>query len=91
MPAPNANLVTMQNRISLADAGGLVNKSPSAIFRWIRDGVRGQRLDHIRLGRSIFTSESAIEDFGRRVAAGRTTPHKGAATAGRDHVTDAQD
>jgi hypothetical protein len=50
----------------------MVGKSPAAVFRWISDGVRGERLDHIRLGRSIFTSEAAINDFGRRVADART-------------------
>lgn len=61
-------LVTMANRLTLAEAGRVAAKSPSAIFRWIRDGVRGVHLAHIRLGRSIYTSEPAMEAFGRAVA-----------------------
>ena len=35
----------------------------STIFRWTRDGVRGVRLDSIRLGRRLCTSREALQRF----------------------------
>lgn len=62
-------LVTLANRLSLAQAAQRIGKSPSCIFRWHRDGVLGVRLQCLRLGRSLATSEAALEQFGREVAA----------------------
>jgi hypothetical protein len=61
-------LITLKNRLSLAQAGKQIGKSPSALFRWHRDGCRGIRLECIRLGRSLYTSEPALEVFARDLA-----------------------
>ena len=36
---------------------------PSTIFRWIVDGVRGVKLEHVRVGRRICTTEAALTKF----------------------------
>lgn len=46
---------------------------PTAVWRWCRKGVRGRngqivRLEHVRIGRKIFTTAEAITDFGRKLA-----------------------
>jgi hypothetical protein len=68
MQAETLPPITMRNRLSLAQAARLVDKSPSCLFRWHRDGVQGVRLDCLRFGRSLFTSEAALEQFARDVA-----------------------
>lgn len=85
MPSP----ITLENRLTLSQAGRLVGKSPSAIFRWARDGIAGERLEAIFLGGSMFTSAPALEDFGRRAAlaklripAARRAPDREAVEAG---------
>ena len=37
--------------------------SISTLWRWCRKGLRGVRLEYIRLGRSIATSEEALNRF----------------------------
>ncbi len=63
--------ITLENRLTLSEAGRKVNTSPSTIWRWITDGTHGIKLGHIRLGRRVFTSEPALERFGREVAEAR--------------------
>ena len=36
---------------------------PCTVWRWIQKGVRGVRLEHIRVGRRILTSDEAVERF----------------------------
>jgi len=43
--------------------------SSKSIWRWWRDGVRGEKLDAVMFGGRIFVNEAALLDFGRRVAA----------------------
>ncbi|MFA7238401.1 MAG: hypothetical protein WC058_16210 [Phycisphaeraceae bacterium] len=60
--------ITLKNRLTLSQAGKKVGKSPSAVFRWMRDGICGERLQAAYFGGSLFTSEDALNDFARRVA-----------------------
>ena len=36
---------------------------PSTIYRWIARGLRGHRLEGIRLGGSLYTSREALQRF----------------------------
>jgi len=38
----------------------------SAVYRWIQRGVRGVRLEAIRIGGTAYTSEEALQRFGER-------------------------
>ncbi|MHB1156064.1 MAG: hypothetical protein ACYC26_04410 [Phycisphaerales bacterium] len=60
--------VTVKNKLTLTQAGRKVGKSPSAVFRWMRDGICGERLQTAYFGGSLATSEDALNDFARRVA-----------------------
>lgn len=44
--------------------------SPSTVFRWIAKGVRGRRLEAIRLGAQWFTSAEALQRFAEALTAG---------------------
>lgn len=61
-------LITIKNRMTLPKAAHRIGKSPSCLFRWWRDGVAGVRLPCLRFGRSLFTSEAALEQFAREVS-----------------------
>jgi len=52
---------------------------PSTVFRWAR-GVRGVRLEVVRLGGTLCTSECALVRFFEAMSA--TTPRKKGATDG---------
>lgn len=61
--------------ISLSKAAKLIPGRPSAsaIWRWARRGILARsgerlRLEHIRLGTRVYTTEAWVRDFGRRVA-----------------------
>lgn len=62
--------------ISLQDAckfvkkltGGARNPCHSVLWRWCCRGQRGIRLEHLRIGGKIFTSEAAISRFLNAVA-----------------------
>lgn len=56
-------LITVDNRMTLAEAGREVGVNPSAVFRWIREGRHGVRLAHARLGRKMYTSKPALTKF----------------------------
>jgi hypothetical protein len=47
---------------------------PSTLWRWARKGIRGVRLDYVRLGRSIVTTRRALSDFAARLAAADAEP-----------------
>jgi hypothetical protein len=70
--------VTFENRETFPKLAKKINKSPSCLFRWHAYGVRGVRLQALRLGRTLYSSTTAIEAFGRDVAraaqGGNTTP-----------------
>jgi len=64
-------LITLNNRLTLREAGRLASVSPSAVFRWIDQGLHGVKLRHARLGRRLYTSEAALTEFMNRVAEAR--------------------
>jgi hypothetical protein len=47
----------------------------STVYRWISRGVRGQKLEAIRLGGTLYTSQEAMQRFARALTdcANRTT------------------
>ena len=65
--------------LSLTDATKTVpvidGKRPhvSTVWRWCRKGVRGVRLEHVRLGHRICTSGEALNRFANRLAEVDTT------------------
>jgi len=48
--------------------------SISTLWRWCRKGLRGVRLEYIRLGRSIATSEEALNRFFEALAEADEVP-----------------
>ena len=60
--------------VGLADAGRILPRiggkrvHPSTLWRWCRKGIRGVRLEHIRLGHRICTSIEALNRFAQRLA-----------------------
>jgi len=61
----------------------------STIYRWVVDGVRGVRLDGLRLGGRWLTSEAALQRFAVALSADAqpagtpATPGRSAEAAGR--------
>lgn len=58
--------------ISLDQARELVPggpKSKQTLWRWAMQGIRGVRLEHLLVGKEIFTSEDALRRFFARVTA----------------------
>lgn len=47
---------------------------PSTIFRWMTRGIRGCRLETIRLGGVLFTSVEALQRFADRLTFGSDVP-----------------
>lgn len=47
---------------------------PSTVFRWIARGVRGHRLEAVRLGGHLFTSVEALQRFADRLTADASEP-----------------
>ena len=43
----------------------------SACYRWIKRGVRGVRLDSIKIGGSTYTSTEALQRFADHLSSGR--------------------
>lgn len=41
----------------------------STIWRWMRKGIGGVRLEHVRIGRRVVTTRPALDDFFRATAA----------------------
>jgi hypothetical protein len=56
---------------------------PSTVYRWIGVGVRGVKLEAVRLGGSLYTSREAIQRFGERLTAGATRPDRGQTSTAR--------
>ena len=65
---------TTEQLLSLADAVKVVpaidGRRPhiSTIWRWCRRGLRGVRLEYVRLGHRVCTSREAIYRFAQRLA-----------------------
>ncbi len=45
----------------------------SAVYRWIHRGVRCVRLEAVRVGGTMYTSEEALERFARRLSQSSTS------------------
>jgi len=65
------DLVTVDNRLSLSEAGREVGVSPNTVFRWTREGIAGVKLAHGWLGRRLYTSKPALDRFMAEVAQAR--------------------
>jgi hypothetical protein len=68
-------MVQKQKYITLAQAAQISPGRPSAnaVWRWCRKGLRSRggrriRLEHVRIGGRIFTTELWVHEFGRRLA-----------------------
>lgn len=46
----------------------------SCLYRWVQTGIRGIRLETIRVGGTLCTSTEAVQRFCDRLTAGTTTP-----------------
>lgn len=46
----------------------------SAVYRWVQRGVRGVRLDAIRIGGTTYTSQEALQRFGTTAGASIPAP-----------------
>lgn len=73
----------MQEYMSLAEVVDRLPRSTrgkkqhiSTVFRWCTSGVRGVRLEHIRLGKRIMITPEALERFGQAVADAALTPQE---------------
>lgn len=61
--------LTNEDLMTLAQASREVENitgnrpAPSTIWRWIREGRAGVHLEHVRIGRKVFTSARALWRF----------------------------
>ncbi len=66
--------LTQEILLSLTDAAKALppidGRRPhtSTLWRWCRKGVRGIRLEHVRLGNRVCTSREALVRFSQRLA-----------------------
>jgi len=61
-------LLTMAQAARLRPLGrGGRPTHPSTIYRWISRGVRGFRLEGIRLGGTLYTSREALQRFAEKL------------------------
>jgi hypothetical protein len=77
-PRPKESLAAVaglgDDTLTLAEAARLLPRiegrkiSISTIFRWTQRGLRGVRLSHLRIGRRIVTSHSALLEFFNRLS-----------------------
>src|SRR5262249_11181216 len=74
------NLLT-ENVVHLVEAARLVPPGPSGrpphlstLLRWINPGVRGVRLEAVRLGGRWVTSREALQRFADRLTAAQAGP-----------------
>lgn len=58
--------IESEGLITLSEAAKRLPGKPSlpTLWRWCAKGVRGVRLAHLRLGRRIFTTVEALNEFG---------------------------
>jgi len=65
---------THEHLLTLADATKVLpsingkHHSTLTLWRWCRKGIRGVRLEYLRIGRAMMTSEESLERFYRAVA-----------------------
>jgi hypothetical protein len=53
---------------------------PATVYRWVARGLRGHRLESIRLGGTLYTSREALQRFAEALTA-ETSPGRPASTA----------
>ena len=61
-------LVTTTQAARIMAPAGARPVAASTVWRWIRNGVNGAKLESIRIGRRIFTSQEAISRFIKKQA-----------------------
>lgn len=79
--------------ITLAEARRLLPTRPdiSTLWRWARKGVKGVRLEYLRVGAKIVTSEAALRRFGAALAATDDNPDPRPPTPRRRSQTEKAD
>lgn len=88
--------INSETPLSLADAAKSLPPingrriHTSTLWRWMRRGVRGARLEHARLGRRVVTSREALARFASRLAEVEDTPRHAASPVRTPSRTPAQ-
>lgn len=83
MPEPPwpQHLIDLENLITLAKAARIMSGwsgktvSPTTMWRWTTSGKSGLILPHVRLSRSIYTTEAALKWHSEQVTAAAIKPH----------------
>jgi hypothetical protein len=65
--------------------------STSTIYRWVACGLRGHRLEAIRLGGTLYTSREAIQRFADRLTVGPASSVAPSSEADRRRASAAAD
>ena len=68
-PQPHVIDLAREEALSLYQAGKVLRKSHPSVFRYCTTGIRGVRLETVRLGKQRLTSMSAIQRFLDRLSA----------------------
>jgi hypothetical protein len=63
LTAPDQELITLTQAASLLPRIDGKKVRVSTIWRWCHIGLRGQRLDYVRIGRRVCTSREALGRF----------------------------
>lgn len=50
---------------------------PSTVYRWISRGVKGQKLEAVRLGGTLYTSAEALQRFADRLTSAAPSEGEG--------------
>jgi len=58
----------------------------STLYRWISRGVRGVRLEAVRLGRTLVTSREALQRFAERLNAAHEPPAPATSSSGLEQA-----
>jgi hypothetical protein len=62
------HLLTLAQAARLRPAGRQGRPThPSTVYRWISRGLRGHRLESIRLGGTLYTSREALQRFAEQL------------------------
>lgn len=82
----NEALVSLTEATKLVPKTGAKRLAISTLWRWCRKGLRGVRLEYVRIGRGIATSQEALNRFFQALAeADRAGPeHEPGATDARN-------
>ena len=73
--------LTSEQLIPIRDVPKLLPKRPngrrihiSAVYRWMQRGVRGVRLEWIKIGGTTYTSHEALQRFSERLSEAQAQP-----------------